>query len=641
MDSEAKAARKAEREAEKAERREEKKKRREEDRALRKDYWPTLRFTFGVIWKTGRSVLLAKLLSMSLNRAAWTLYSTYFLAYIFDRMEKGEADVALTFGLLGGIALLLGTVTLFTAWHQKYLLRRFEDELTWEVDRRIYEKAAKADLECFENPEFYDKYSKAMKNSVKNVLNVLNAAAYQLAAIPMVVIALSFILSREPLILIFALLASIFPLLFGDACNRAWKRREDKLTPSVRRQNYMKRVAYLQEYAKDLRLSGIPALLFRRFGEAVEEGNRITMQSAGYLTWISYLRWTMRSVFGWVLPIAYIAVRAIGAHAFSVGVALALVNGVGALTAAIDASIDYFNDQGKAIRLLSNLRAFLNHEDRITAPAEGALQAQLRPGGSEIEFRGVTFTYPGKETPVLRNLSFRIRAGQTVAVVGPNGAGKTTIVKLLMRLYDPDEGQILLDGEDLRRYDPESLRKCFAVVFQDFKLFGLSLGENVLMRPLEGEEDRRTAERCLRLAGFGEKLARMPQGLDTLVTREFSEEGTNFSGGEGQEIAIARVFARPCAAVVLDEPTSALDPIAEGLMFENMARACEDKTVVFISHRLSSARTADHVLVIENGALAEQGTHAELMERGGAYAEMFRKQSERYRAGGEEATENG
>lgn len=222
-----------------------------------------------------------------------------------------------------------------------------------------------------------------------------------------------------------------------------------------------------------------------------------------------------------------------------------------------------------------------------------------------------------------------IKQGEKIAIVGFNGAGKTTLVKLLMRLYDPSSGEILLNGRNIKEYNLESYRGSLGVVFQDYKQFALSVVENVLGRPMR-EGDEAAVEDCLRRAGIWDKISALPEGINTRMTREFDDDGLILSGGESQKLAIASVYARNSSVVILDEPSSALDPIAEHDMYRQMYRACEGKTMIFISHRLSSAVDADRIFLIEDGSIKESGSHSELMRLNGSYAEMFKAQAESY-----------
>ena len=220
--------------------------------------------------------------------------------------------------------------------------------------------------------------------------------------------------------------------------------------------------------------------------------------------------------------------------------------------------------------------------------------------------------------------------GKKIAIVGYNGAGKTTLTKLLMRLYDPTEGEILYNGRSLREYDIPSLRSRIGTVFQDYKIFASTIAENVLGSEC-AEADRDTVTDALTKATFREKLDSLEKGMDTELTKEFYDEGVNLSGGESQKVAIARIFAKPYDLIIMDEPSSALDPIAEYELNHTILEYAQDKTVVFISHRLSTTRMADRILMFTDGKLIESGSHDELMAQNGKYAEMFKLQAEKYR----------
>ena len=230
---------------------------------------------------------------------------------------------------------------------------------------------------------------------------------------------------------------------------------------------------------------------------------------------------------------------------------------------------------------------------------------------------------------MIDDISFTIKGGQTAAIVGHNGAGKSTLVKLLMRLYEPTSGKIYLNDRKIDAYRLSAYRDCFSTVFQDFKVFSLTVGENILMRRTD-EGDVELLAESLRQSGMADSDLKFPYGYDTMMTREFDDEGVSLSGGQAQKIALSRLYAKNAPIAILDEPSSALDPIAEYELFENMRRICEGRTVIFISHRLSSAISADIIFMMEHGRIIERGNHESLMRQNGKYAEMFRKQAEKY-----------
>lgn len=247
-----------------------------------------------------------------------------------------------------------------------------------------------------------------------------------------------------------------------------------------------------------------------------------------------------------------------------------------------------------------------------------------------IELKNVSFAYDKNKGHILKDISLTIKPNERIAFVGYNGAGKTTLMKLLMRLYDVSEGEILLNGLNIKEYGLDGYRSCFGTVFQDFQLFAGTIIENVAMGSAPANQ-RDAAIDALERSGFSEKMKSFEKGLDTPLTREFEETGTNLSGGEAQKLAIARAFYKPCSFIILDEPSSALDPISEYEMNRAMFEAAYNKTVIFISHRLSTTRMADRIYMLEDGRIIEQGSHEELMALNGKYAEMFNLQAEKYR----------
>jgi ATP-binding cassette subfamily B protein len=247
-----------------------------------------------------------------------------------------------------------------------------------------------------------------------------------------------------------------------------------------------------------------------------------------------------------------------------------------------------------------------------------------------IEFRNVTYSYEGKDEPALKDVSFTIGRGETVAIVGHNGAGKTTLVKLIARLYDPQEGQVLIDGHDVRDYDPDELRNEFGVLFQDYVHYQFTARENIGIGRVERLDDRPAIASAADRAGAAQVIEALPEGYETVLGKWF-DGGVNLSGGEWQKVALGRAFMREAQILILDEPSAALDAKAEYELFSRLQQLAHGRTAIFISHRFSTVRRADRILVFEEGQLIEQGTHDELLAVGGRYAELFNLQASSYR----------
>ena len=314
------------------------------------------------------------------------------------------------------------------------------------------------------------------------------------------------------------------------------------------------------------------------------------------------------------------------AGAFGVGSITQYVGAITQLYSGLSDLLGIFGQLPFNAMYLRDIRAFLEIPNEMY---QGSLPTEKRDDREyEVEFRDVSFKYPRSEVWALRHVNMKFRVGSRLAVVGMNGSGKTTFIKLLCRLYDPTEGQILLNGIDIRKYKYEDYLNVFSVVFQDFQLTALPLGQNVAA---SANYDRVRAGECLRKAGFGERLDAMPNGLDTYLYRELDKNGVEVSGGEAQKIAIARALYKDAPFIILDEPTAALDPIAEAEIYSKFNEIAGDKTAIYISHRLSSCKFCDEIAVFHEGAVIQQGTHAELVANEmGKYYELWNAQAQYY-----------
>jgi ATP-binding cassette subfamily B protein len=397
-------------------------------------------------------------------------------------------------------------------------------------------------------------------------------------------------------------------------------------TPERRELDYIRQVGAGAETAKEVKIFGLNAFLIERYRTLAtsffEANRRIAMRRAGW--------GSLRSAIGTVayyVAYAYIVWRTLHGD-FSIGDLTFLAGSFRRLRNLLENLLMGFSQLAGQALYLDDLFSFFEIRPEIVPPPNP------RPFPIPIEdgfaFDNVGFRYPGAERWAVRGLTFKLRAGEILALVGENGAGKTTVVKLLARLYDPDEGRILLDGYDLREYDPVALRANVGVIFQDFVRYHFTAADNIAIGRIEARDDRAriiaAAERSL----ADEVIGKLPLGYDQVIGKRF-RSGVDLSGGEWQKVAIARAYMRDAQLLILDEPTAALDARAEFEVFERFRELSRGKTVVLISHRFSSVRMADRIVVLVDGAVEAMGTHAELLEQHGRYAELFELQAAGYR----------
>ena len=426
-----------------------------------------------------------------------------------------------------------------------------------------------------------------------------------------------------PIVILVAILSSVLEKKRAELRFECVK----ETTPYQRQNEYVKRTVYLQDYAKEMRLGEIFFPLLGHFNNAVRDWVDITKKYHKKISILRCIRGLIMSLGTFIGTRGIIAYQYLVHNAYSLTDMITVMNAASNMQSYIANFAWHLSDLMDNSVYIQNLREFLEYEPKITENEEGK---RPDPGANRLTLKNVSFTYEGSDKPVLKNISIDLAPKMKIALVGHNGAGKSTLVKLLMRLYDVTDGEILLDGINIKDYRLSEYRRKFGTIFQDFKIFATTVTENVLLHPPINDADRERAGTAIQESGLWDKIQMLQDGMETHLTKEFDDNGALMSGGEFQKIAIARVFARESSIAILDEPSSALDPISEYEMFNNMMTACADKSVIFISHRLSSAVMADKIYLLEQGEIVEEGSHEELMKLGGKYAEMFMMQAEKY-----------
>ena len=555
---------------------------------------------------------------------------SFLLKVVVDHLGEGGDPMTLTWFILGMFAIHITVFFAQQAFWQIYAPIS-QRKLSMAIRTALYTQMRAVELSCYENPAYYEKYVKAMNEAEDRAFNVLWSLERLFGQVFSLIANALLLWSIDPILMLFALIPFGVGFIRKKRNKIAFKENED-IQKLAWKANYIQRGFYLQDYAKEMRLTGMSDKLLSDLDETTVAVERIKRKYGirnAALDYICRISHEVVTVLGACLYAVY---ATLVQGTVGVGDCIVVLNSIGSVSGYLQGLVTNLVSFHEHALYIQNLRSFLEYEPKIKANPEGVVA-----GGGEIVVEGVKYRYGGAETDTLHSVSLRIAPGEKIALVGQNGSGKSTFVKLLLHLYEPSEGSITMDGVPMNDHTLASWRGVFKPVFQDYSIFALSVAENILMRPMrkdpEGEAaDRALVENALRQSGAYDRVMKMPHGMDTMLTREFDDKGEVLSGGEAQKIALSRVFASDAPVVILDEPTSALDPVAEYQLFENMMQACADRAVVFISHRLSSAVPADRVYLFEEGRVVESGTHRELMERGGHYADMFHKQAESYRA---------
>lgn len=551
---------------------------------------------------------------------------TFISKFVID-MITGEAGWQALLLIIGIFTVIQLVSTMLNTYYHSEIWWRFIDtrfRMKGEKNRKVMS----IDFGHLENPDVMDCYQKAnnaCNNNTDGIEGMMRNIVDFLMSLSVTAAGLCILGTFNPWIVLVMIAISAVTCIVGDRFNRYSKKRIwDPLAPWWRKDNYMRWQITDFAPAKDIRLFGLRGWLVNKYRELKKERLDAQKKNAVLWFWASVFSGVMIAlshcvVYGWLIWSVVYDGLSIGNFSLYLASAATLFQFINSV----------FNGVGELLRLsrqVDDYRSFMdfdggdNDDSGIDVP-------EMK--NYEFEFRNVSFKYPKSENYALKNLTLKLNAGERLAVVGLNGAGKSTFIKLLLRLYEPTEGEILLNGVDIREYNKRSYYRIFAPVFQDVELFAFPLAENVSMQCPE-KTDKRRAEECLNSAGFGDKLAELPRGVDTEILKVIHDDGVDLSGGEKQKLALARALYKEAPVVVLDEPTAALDAVAESRLYNDFDKLTGGKTAVYISHRLSSTQFCNNVAMFRDGELCEYGTHESLMEKNGAYAEMFRLQAQYY-----------
>lgn len=551
-----------------------------------------------------------------------TLSGTIAVQYIFNSLQNGASfkEVFMFLIFVTSAMVLRHIIGAFV----NYLSPLASTKMKAGMNRIISQHAVKMDLEYYETPKFYNDFVWASAQADTKLSSLMNIYAVFIARLSEAIF-LGLVLSSIDRITLYIMLAAIIiRVVLENIISKKYFQMEQKVKPHERRRDYFRRILYLSDYAKEIRLSDMHKTLYKRFCDTMSQIKDIYKKDGKVLA--VYMTIAQTVTYG-LLDAAiylYLAYNAIITRIIQFGDAAAIISSSGRFSWIFTDLLMTFPEFVKHSLYIDSFNNFMNIQPKI----ERQQGKRIKNKHGAIELKNVSFSYPGENKNILNNINLTIKPYEKIAIVGYNGAGKSTLTKLLMKFYEASEGNIYYDGVDIKEYDTNEYRNNCGAVFQDYKIFAGTVAENVVMDFAKNSEK---INESLVNSGLDNKLSDLKDGINTQLTKEFYEDGTNLSGGEEQKLAISRIFYKDCGIIILDEPSSALDPISEYRLNKTILSLSEHKTVIFISHRLSTTCMADRILMMENGEIIEEGSHEELIDKNGKYAEMFNLQAEKYR----------
>lgn len=583
-------------------------------------------FLFKLCFKAAPVCVLLLIVEYVRNEAVIFLEFTFGLNYVLECAEFGrpfrEAAVFLLC-LLGFVVLGL----LFNAYLYQKVQMKSVPKMKQALKEMMYQKAREIDLACYDDPQFYNDYVLSVSEAENQVDRIFGVLQGLFTGVTSILLSGAFFAGNDPVSFLFVAVSFAASLWAGKALNRLNFKIRNGKNPYERKLGYVNRVFYLNDYAKEVRLNTeVSDLLLRDFDATNDAVLSIDRQYAGKRFFGQFAKdYLCNDFLIDVVYMVYLVYSAAVLHRISYSNVAVMRGAANRMKNRMRQFSGVYPQMQEISLYVEKMQNFLRIKPEIISTENRALPEKP----AEIELKNVSFGYNEKDGYILKNISMKIEPYSKIAIVGYNGAGKTTLIKLIMRLYDPNEGEILLDGVNIREYNVEEYRRKIGTVFQDFKIFAATVKENVLLDFAETGSDE-AVRTAIEKSGFSERLGTLSGGLSTNLTTEFEDDGVNLSGGEGQKLAVARVFYKDANLIILDEPSSALDPIAEYHLNHSMLSAAEHKSVVFISHRLSTTRIADRIYMLENGSIIEEGSHAALLKKGGKYAHMWSVQAGQY-----------
>ena len=615
-------------------------------------FFKRMAYIIRLVWKTGPWILFA-MMFFAAFQGVMPVISARISQMVLNSMQSSAAEGSFhgSFGEFFAHAVFFLLVFMFAFNIVNSLVNTLKNTVTRiagelvvrTVKLEIMHKARELDICSFDLPAFYEKLENANREAGMRPIQILSST-FSIVSDVITLISFIIILASElwwaALVMIAVSVPSAIISFHYRRKNFQYMRRRSK---DRRQMNYYSDLMVNKDMAKEIRMFGLADTFIQRYRETFGRyyaGIRalILKENAWHVAITVVSSLVNCAFFAWFAYLVVVGEHGIGDYSMYTGALGQIAGQVGSLIS-ISATIY------EGTLFIDNLTSFLDEKPTVVPviPEEKKADGPRKVAHGQshtIEFRHVSFVYPGTERKVLDDVSLLIRPGETLVLVGLNGAGKTTLLKLLTRLYDPTEGEILLDGEDIRSYDVEDLYRMYGIIFQDFGKYAVSVSENIRFGNVRKETDETAIRKAAEEADATDYISHLPDGFNTPLMRIFEEEGIELSIGQWQKLAIARAFYSDSDVLILDEPTASLDPMAEQEIFNQFDRLRADKTTIFVSHRLSSATVASKIAVLEYGKLIEEGDHRTLMAKRGRYYELFSTQAKRYVTEGEAIRED-
>lgn len=579
-------------------------------------------FIIKIVWNISKVRFIIKAIITLITAILPTiniLIARYIITILENNTNREEEGLYQVTIVIFGMMLMQLLPILFRAWNLSVIEPILASKVNNYMNMAFFKKVREIDYKDFEDPVFYDKYTRALGESESITHMVFNTYFQLFASIISVSVLLTLIISMDMLVILFALFSVIMNFIQAIVTGKLNFETSQTLTPYSRMQNYMKRVLYNSQYTKDIKCYDVISTGEKYYNESIDKIINTLKKNGIKISIINSLV-AILNAFSSMTMMLYLFVM-VWKGIYSIANYSALMTSSNQLETALNTLLSTIGDFFKNSLEIDNLK-FIYFYKRESS--NGTIELNNEQP-CEIEIKNLSFKYPNSNRYALKNISLKILPGEKISLVGLNGSGKTTLIKLLLRLYRPSSGKILLNGIDLSEYKEEDIQQKIGVVFQEHNIFAYSIKENISFE----DKIKKEALNVLCKLDIYSSFDTLPSGIDTHLSKEFDDNGIILSGGEAQKVCIARAINRATGLYIFDEPSSALDPISEFEM-NKLMRDITDKTTIFVSHRLSSVVMADKIFYLYNGELIESGTHDDLLILNGQYAKLFRIQAESY-----------